>query len=388
MPDKLLKFLAQNQKFRHASPSWLRKAARVILPVNRYNRYLWAEENPYIGTDNEWAFTGNSKNTLGIIFDPAHYHKYYMSACIDLGISYEVIDIRKNDWLDEVKRSGCNGILVWPLITNIVLKEMTDERLKLIEEELNINVYPPAREVWLLDNKRKVSDWLKVNNFDQPETNCFFIEEEAINFANNVSYPIVFKTVRGSVSHGVKILNNKSEAIKLIKKCFTKGIVQERSDPRNFQWDFVLFQEYLPDVEEKRMIRIGESFICIDKVKVGDFHSGSGYMKWGDPVDNFLGMTKDITDKGNFMSMNVDFFIARDGRILVNELHTLFHGPKIPDSELKGRYIYDNTKHTWTFEAGNYYRNYCCNLRVLHLMKMLGEEVPEDTGPWLQRPAF
>lgn len=386
MSDKFLKFLAENQKLRNASPSWMRKLARSILPVNRYNKYLWAQENPYIGTDKEWRFKGGSKNKLGIIFDPAQYHKYYMTACLDLDISYEVIDIRKDDWLEEIKISGCNGILVWPLISNIVLKEMTDERLRLIEEELNIYVYPPSREVWLLDNKRRVSDWLRVNNFDQPETHCFFIEEEAIKFANETNYPVVFKTIRGSVSHGVMILKNKNEALSIIKKCFKKGIVQERSDPRNFQWDFVLFQEYLPDVEEKRMVRIGESFICIDKVKVGDFHSGSGYMKWGDPGDNFLQMTKDITDKGNFKSMNVDFFITNDGRILVNELHTLFHGPKIPDSNLKGRYTYNHNK--WTFEQGNYYRNYCCNLRVLHLMKIIGEELPEDNNSWLQQPAF
>jgi len=134
------------------------------------------------------------------------------------------------------------------------------------------------------------------------------------------------------------------------------------------------------------MIRIGDSYICIDKLKVGDFHSGSGYMKWGDPGDNFLQMTKDITDKGNFKSMNVDFFITNDGRILVNELHTLFHGPKIPDNILKGRYTYN--QNSWTFEQGNYYRNYCCNLRVLHLMKILGEELPEDSNSWLQQPAF
>lgn len=385
MSDKFLKFLADNQKLRHASPSWMRKLARAVLPVNRYNKYLWAQENPYVGTEKEWKFKGNSKNKLGIIFDPAHYHKYYMTACMDLDISYEVIDIRKNDWLEEIKKSGCNGILVWPLITNIVLKEMIDERLRLIEEELKIEVYPPSREVWLLDNKRRVSDWLRANSFDQPETHCFFIEEEAVEFVNKVTFPVVFKTIRGSVSHGVMILKNKSETIKIIEKCFKKGIVQERSDPRNFQWDFVLFQEYLPDVEEKRMIRIGNSFICIDKVKVGDFHSGSGYMKWGDPGDNFLQMTKDITDKGSFKSMNVDFFITKDGRILVNELHTLFHGPKIPDSGLKGRYTY--TQNNWTFEPGNYYRNYCCNLRTIHLMEILGEEIPEKTA-WLQRPPF
>ena len=386
MSDKLLKFLAKNQKLRSTSPAWMRKVARKILPVNRYNKYLWAEENPYIGTEREHSFNGKSKNKLGIVYDPAQYHKYFMTACIDMNVSYEVIDIRKNNWLNDIKNSGCSGIIVWPLITTIVLKEMTDERLRIIEEDLKIPVYPPSNEVWLLDNKRRVSDWLRANGFAQPETNEFFIEEEAMEFTSKIEYPVVFKTVRGSVSHGVMIIKNKDEAVKIIRQSFSKGIVQERSDPRNFQWDFVLFQEYLPDVEEKRMIRIGDSYLCIDKVKVGDFHSGSGYMKWGDPGENFLSLTKDVTDKGNFKSMNVDFFIGNDGRVLINELHTLFHGPKIPDSDLKGRYIYDDGK--WNFEQGNYYRNYCCNLRVMNFLDMLGENFTSNSNQWLKLPVF
>jgi len=246
MSDKLLKFLAENQKLRDASPSWVRKLGRLILPVNRYNKYLWAQENPYVGTDKEWRFKGKSKNKLSIIFDPAHYHKYYMTACLDLDISYEVIDIRKNDWLEEIKISGCNGILVWPLIANIVLKEMTDERLRLIEEELNIYVYPPSREVWLLDNKRRVSDWLRANNFDQPETHCFFIEEEAIEFVNETIYPVVFKTIRGSVSHGVMILKNKNEALRIIKKGLQKELFRKEVTRVTFNGILFCFRNTCP----------------------------------------------------------------------------------------------------------------------------------------------
>lgn len=370
---------------RKASPAWARKLARKILPVNRYNTFLWAAENPYTGSDKEWSYKGTSKNTIGIVYDPAHYHRYYISACIDMNVSYKVLDIRRDDWINEVKNSGCDAVVIWPLISSIVLKEMVDERLRIIENDLKIKVYPPPAEVWLLDNKRRVRDWLKANGFDIPVTWCFFTREEAEEFAGNAKYPVVFKTVRGSVSHGVIICKDKSEAKILIKDCFGKGVVPERSDPRNRQWDFAMFQEYLHGVEEKRMIKIGNSYICIDKVKVGDFHSGSGYMKWGDPGKDFLDLTKKVTDKGNFESMNVDFFIAKDGRVLVNELHTLFHGPVIPDSDLKGRYLYDNGK--WKFEPGNYYRNYCCNLRIQNLLAELGED-KADFKSWLSLPAF
>jgi hypothetical protein len=338
-----------------------------------------------VGTNKEWGYDGKSKNKVGIVFDPAHYHKYFMAACIDMQVSYEVIDIRKNDWIEIVNRSGCNAIVVWPLLSSMVLKEMVDERLRLINDNLRIEVYPPPGGVWLLDNKRRVRDWLMANGFDVPATWCFFTEEEANEFTAKTSYPIVFKTVRGSVSLGVVICRKKEEARKLIRDCFGKGVLPERSDPRNRQWDFVMFQEYLPEVEEKRMIRIGESYLCIDKVRIGDFHSGSGHMKWGNPEAKFLGLIKDVTEKGKFPSMNVDFFIARDGRILVNELHTLFHGPVVPDSDLKGRYLEQNGG--WKFEQGNYYRNYCCNLRMENLLRSFNEDKADFTS-WVKLPAF
>jgi hypothetical protein len=199
--------------------------------------------------------------------------------------------------------------------------------------------------------------------------------------------PIVFKSIHEGVSRGVIICKTRDEAKDLIKQCFSKGFIPRRTNPRNKQWDFILFQEYLPEVEERRMIRIGDTYIAIDKVRKGDFHSGSGTMKWANPERYYLDMTKKITDKGNFQSMNVDFFIATDGRIVVNELHTLFHGPVIHTPEHKGAYKYDASKDEWIFMEGNYYRNYCCNLRMLNVADMINE--PNiDRESWLQKTAF
>jgi glutathione synthase/RimK-type ligase-like ATP-grasp enzyme len=218
-----------------------------------------------------------------------------------------------------------------------------------------------------------------------PETNCFYSRQEAEQFLQETSYPVVSKTVRGSVARGVHILRSREEASRLVKQVFGRGIVPHNMDPRMIQWDFILFQEYLPEVREQRMIRIGKSYLAINKVIRGDFHSGSGTMLWAKPDDEVLNLTKRISDMGGFESMNVDFFLAQDGRVLVNELHPLFHGPEILVEDLKGRYLFNESLDSWAFEAGNYYRNYCCNLRLINVLDMLNETPNWD---WLVKPAF
>ena len=224
MADKLLKFLAGSKKLRNFMPSWSRKLARKMVSINKYNLHLWKSDNPFVGTDKEWSYDGESRIKVGIIYDPAHYHKFYMSACIDMKISYRVIDIRHSNWIEMVKNCECDVIVTWASVSTTVLKEMTDERLRFIKDDLGFRVYPSVFEVWLYENKRRVRDWLILNDIDCPETWCFYIEDEALSFVEEAQYPIVFKTVLGSASHGVKICRTKEEARDLVKKCFLHNI--------------------------------------------------------------------------------------------------------------------------------------------------------------------
>jgi hypothetical protein len=257
-----------------------------------------------------------------------------------------------------------------------------------MEEALNYQVYPHYHEIWALDNKRRVRDWFASYGFEIPETHVFFDKEEAYAFVEKAKYPMVYKTVNGSVSRGVIICRDKSDAQKLVKQCFGKGVTAAKMDERDRQWGQIIFQEYLEDVHERRMAKIGNYYISIDKVRKGDFHSGSGTMKWGNDDRYFLDTMKDVAQKGNFSSMNVDFFVTKDGRRLINEMHSLFHGPVITDETNKGVYTYDASKDSWAFHPGNYYRNYACNMRVIDCLEQLNLLHKIDSTSWLKLPAF
>lgn len=366
----------------------LKEFVRSRLYNNEHFRKQWTKTNPFVGSDKEWEYKGNSGFTIGIVYDPAHYHKYYIAACLDLGISYKVIDILKDNWVELVNRSGCAGFMIWPHINSMVLKDILDERIFLLQKYLKQPVYPDPEALAILDNKRRVRDWLQANNFNLPQTWCFAYKAEAIEFAKNSSYPLVFKTVKGSVSRGVEIVRNRKRAMQLIEDCFGSGIHPYRMDRRNNQWDFILFQEYLEECYEKRLVRIGESYFAIEKVRgTTAFHSGSGHMRWLKQDDYLLNKTREITDAGNFRCMNVDFLIDKDGKDYVNELHALFHGPRITDKSNQGRFLYDENKKEWNFEEGNYYRNYTTNCRVLDFVKQMGLPFT-DNRDWLSKDVF
>ncbi len=388
MIKKVIQFLSDNEKLRDNFPPILRKLARSIFPLEDYNLKIWERSNPYVNTPYEWEYKGETDFTMGIIYDASHYHSYYQSACLDFKISYKVIDITCDKWIENIEDSNCVGFLQWPHIFRTPFKTLFDERLKLIKETLHFNVYPGYEEIWTLDNKRRVRDWLKANKYPIPETHVFFDKQEAIAFIHSAKFPLVYKTINGSVSRGVEIIRSKDIALKFIHDCFGKGVTAARMDKRDKQWGQIVFQEYIEDVHERRMIRIGEYYLSIDKVKKGDFHSGSGKMLWGDNDRYFLDMTKDVTERGNFRSMNVDFFISKEGRKMINEMHSLFRGPVITDLNNKGAYTYDKVNDKWDFIAGNYYRNYCCNLRVIDFLTQLNLIDKIDTKSWLDLPAF
>ncbi|KKK55177.1 hypothetical protein LCGC14_3077200, partial [marine sediment metagenome] len=96
---------------------------------------------------------------------------------------------------------------------------------------------------------------------------------------------------------------------------------------------------------------------------------------WLDPPRPLLKMLRDVTQRGRFTSMNVDIFETEDGRLLVNELQTVF-GASTPVDQLRvndipGRYVFDDQENEWLFEEGDFSRNACTNERIDYLVNTL-----------------
>lgn len=362
-------------------PLVLRDMARSHVSFAQYDRERRKLANPYLMDEGkEFA---ESPVRLGIIKDTTQAHKYYVAACREMKVSYVLIDILADDWIAAIDGAACDGFLVWPSSSSNFVKEIYDTRLWVLEREMGRLIFPTWKECWLTEHKIRLRDWMLVNHIPHPKTNVFFSAEEAAEFAKTAVFPVVVKSTTGASGKGVRVLRSKTEFLRHVRHSFGSGIKLRGWDPRHRQRDYVFVQKYLPDAEEWRMVRIGDSWFGYRKEKgINGLHSASHQWSWLDPGVDLLNMIKLVTDSGKFMSMDVDIFRTREGELLVNECQTTF-GCATPVELMKidgveGRYVHQNG--CWIFEEGAYSQNHMCNLRVKHFLSVLHRSSVERDG--------
>jgi hypothetical protein len=319
------------------------------------------------------SFDGDpSKPRVGILVDWSGYHHDYVTACREMNVSYELINLFASDWLDIIRSAKVDAFLVWPSVRLSIWKSLFDERLEVMERDLGHLIFPSYRECWIYENKRRLRDWLEAHDQPRPRSWVFYNFDEAMEFAESCEMPIVSKTVIGASGSGVRIIRDRGALRSYIERVFRRGIVVGSRLHLDAEWGFVIFHEYLQDVKEWRMVRIGDSFMGYQKEQVGDYHSGSHAWSWGMPPRPALDLLREVTDLGGFRSMAVDVFVTTDGRYVVNEMQTVF-GATTPVDQLRvddvaGKLIYHEDRDDYEFVPGDFSRNACCNLRVQYVL--------------------
>jgi len=216
---------------------------------------------------------------------------------------------------------------------------------------------------------------LKLNKYPHPKSYVFYELEDLYKQSRGFNYPIVYKASSGSGSSGVRIVDNIGDLEKLAKKVFYRGIRTYRQHKLDKEFGYMILQEYLHNVKEWRIIRIGDYYFGFEKIKSGDFHSGSHVFGYGMPPIKCLEISKQITDKYKFLCISIDIFITDDSCVYINELQPYF-GQK-DDRELliindePGRLYWDSNEKKWVFEKGEYCRNNLSNLRISEIIKKI-----------------
>ncbi|MBI1780316.1 MAG: hypothetical protein HYR66_02960, partial [Sphingobacteriales bacterium] len=285
-------------------------------------------------------------------------HMMWVEACKEKSdvIEWDEIEFTKSDWLDKIKAGGYDGLLAIPGTYTASSKNLYDERIKIVNSDCGIPVFPTLNELLIFENKRYLSYWLKAYNIPHPDTFIFYSKSEALEFLDKTIYPIVAKTSIGAAGSGVEIIKTKQEALDYVEQTFTGRGIRRRNGPKvgnkgfakrffktiinpsalkvkltkymliqsEAQKGFVLFQKYIPHDFEWRCVRIGDSFFAHKKLKVKDKASGSLLKGYETPPEELLNFIKDITDRCNFSSQAIDLFIGENGQYLVNEMQCLF----------------------------------------------------------------
>ncbi|NLO19665.1 MAG: hypothetical protein GX121_07305 [Ignavibacteria bacterium] len=328
--------------------------------------------NPVKGVDSKRY--PQSEYLLGIIYEPYQYHQHFVKACIQLKISFDVIDLHSNEWLEDIQKQNYDGVLIWPNGTNEYLKMVYDSRLKLITEVLNIPIFPDYNAIWLYENKIRGYDWLHANGFPTVKTHVYFNKEKALKHLETHSLPFVIKTNLGASGKGVYIIKTKSDFNKIVRKSFTHGLRSSSTSPFAESRGYIFIQEFLENIIEWRMVRIGDAFFGHQKLMDDGTHKHSGSLLkgWERPPYELVDLLYSITEKGSFKSMNADVFATPDGSFYVNELHTVF-GQSTQElmrvDGKPGRYKRENEK--WVFEEGDFVPGHSAAARINYFLSTL-----------------
>ena len=325
-------------------------------------------------------------------------------------ILYDVIDITKNNWLEQATSESYDLYICRPPGRNHEFKLLYDERVIILNRILKKKTYPSLNEILVYENKRFLSYFLKACHIPHPDTWVFYNRREATEFADRAPFPLVGKVNIGAGGSGVTILESKREYLEYVEKSFSRGIkkrwlpnlrrgnflrrlvnrvlhpgqaAKHFKDKRaaainDIQKGFILVQEYLRDTEEWRVVRIGESYFAHKKVAtIGELKSGTSSVEWGDPPGALLDFSRKITSEQSLTSLALDILEDRMGRFHVLELQCYF-GSKNPHQMIidnrPGRYVFREEQ--WIFEKGEFNTNNSYDLRLAHIQDLLN---PSDS---------
>jgi len=365
---------------------------RMYNPLN-YHQPLWNDKyNQIINAVKKRPLLCDRK--VYIVKDVMLRHAYYEAACLELGVEYKVIDIY-DEQIDFNFDSTVDVMFIRPYVLTTYGKRSYDDFTHIISKSCDIKVFPSEMDLWIYESKVRCTLLMRKLLIPHPDTFIFYEKEKAVRYVKSATYPIVFKTDLGSDSSGVVIIKHLSQAIKLINKCFNHGYSSTFFDPNDKQQGFILFQKFIKNVKEWRVVRIGNSYFAYEKGKKGEFHSGTKIKYFADPPMPLMEFVRAVTDKLGTRCMSVDIF-CDEHEYYVSELQTYFgvseyggeyyyNGTTFPyDPKNKpmlmvggkiGRYFYMDGK--WEFNEGNYTDNALTNLRVMLAFQDIGKPISD-----------
>lgn len=362
----------------HIIPAPLRRLGKLIIGRQCADESWWLQQYESVLKSAVRVEQRSDLPCLGIVKDQMLRHSYYEAACLELGVPYNVIDISGADWISQVEDSGCKAFAIRPFVLTRVGKGMYDDRVRVIVDEMQKQIIPSLNNLWLYESKSRCADWLQVHKVASPKTWVFYDEKQAFDFVANAIYPMMFKLDIGAGALGVEIVRNVRHARRLVCRCFGKGMSVPQHDPRDRQWGMIIFQEYISDAEEWRVIRLGDSFFGHRKVKRGEFHSGTKLKSFDTPPPELLDLAEKVSSIGGFDNVALDILETPDGGYYVIEVQAYFGASRsyqMMIDDVPGRFVRDDGSGEWLFEAGDFTRNAGCNMRVQGLYKNLGYDL-------------
>lgn len=252
---------------------------------------------------------------IAIHHRPGSFSERWIAYCKKEGVEYKIVDCFQSDIIEQVK--DCDA-LMWHHHHAHFKDVLTAKRILFALEHAGIKVFPDFKTGWHFDDKVAQKYLLEAIDAPLVQSYVFYDKREALEWADNTTFPKVFKLTGGAGAANVKLVRTKNEAVKLINKSFGKGFSQfnrfgnlkERYSkwrsgrdslfgmvkglgriiiPTEFakmqarEKGYVYFQDFIPNNEfDIRVIVVGKRAFAIKRyVRQNDFRaSGSGNIEY------------------------------------------------------------------------------------------------------------
>lgn len=165
----------------------------------------------------------------------------WIAYCQKNGIEYKLVNAYSSDIIQQVEE--CDAFM-WHFHHHDYRAMQMAKALVLSLEAKGVRCFPDSHTCWHFDNKAWQKYLLEAVGAPLVPSYVFYTEMEALTWANNTTFPKVFKLKGGAGASNVKLAHTQKEAERLIKQCFGRGFSQ-------YRWQDHLKEEWRKYKEKK-----------------------------------------------------------------------------------------------------------------------------------------
>lgn len=278
----------------------------------------------------------------------------WISYCQTKQIPNKIVNCYSNDIIAQLQDSKA---FMWQFYQGNPRDNLLAKSLIFALEQAGIKVFPDFNTSWHFNDKLGQKYLLESIDAPLAATWIFFNKKQAVKWAHECKYPVVFKLRGGAGSQNVRLVRNKNEALRLVRKAFGRGFaiydpvggLKERwrlfllkktpfsdlleglarfivpppySRVKGRERGYIYFQQYIASIDHDiRVVVIGDKAFAIKRmVRKNDFRaSGSGNILYDRHQFNedLIRLSFDIAMKLKSQCVAMDFVYDGDNPLLL-----------------------------------------------------------------------
>lgn len=157
---------------------------------------------------------------IAIHDSPSGFHPRWMAYCEARGIPYRRVDCYANDIIRQLH--GCTA-LMWHHGQSNPRDILIARQILSALEHAGLKVFPDFRTAWHFDDKVAQKYLFEALGIPAVPAHVFVDLGQTLDWVEQANFPKVFKLRRGAGSAGVRLVRDRAQARRLVRRAFGRG---------------------------------------------------------------------------------------------------------------------------------------------------------------------